>query len=245
MAITSRKGLIEYCLRALGEPVIQVNVAPEQIEDRVDEAIAKFWDFHGDGTQKTYISHKLTAVEITNRFIEIPEEVISIVKVLPLNNSISSVNLQFQAFMTDIISRAVRGGGGAVNFIIAQEYLSTLQNIFNSEKGVRFNRITHELRMDMDWSILKEDDYIVIECFSVVDPLEWSELFNNSWLKEYTTALIKKQWGSNISKYSGFQLPSGMTLDGATILQTALQEIEQLEEELRTTWSMPLDFFVG
>jgi hypothetical protein len=241
--ITSRAGLIAYCLRSLGDPVIQINVAPEQIEDRVDEALAKFWDFHGDGSQRTFLSHKLTSKEITNKSIVIPDEVLSVVRVLPFNNSISSFNLQYQAFMTELLAPALKGTTS--NYLIAMEHLSTLQQIFNAEKGVRFNRITHLLTLDTDWSVLKVDDFIIIECFALIDPLDWTEIYNNQWIKEYTTALIKRQWGSNLSKYNGFQLPSGMTLDGATILQTALQEIEQLELELQTTWSLPLDFAVG
>lgn len=241
--ITSRKGLSDYCLRALGYPVIQINVAPEQIEDRIDEAIAMFWEFHGEGTEKTYIAHKLTQKEITDKIIEIPEAVITVVRVLPFNNSISSYNLQFQAYMTDILGGALRGT--SANYLIAQQYLSTIQQVFNSEKSVRFNRITHQLRIDTDWAVFKPDDYVIIECFAIIDPQDWEEVFNNKWLKEYTTALIKKQWGTNLSKYNGFQLPSGMILDGANILQTALQDIQVLEEELRTVWSLPIDFAVG
>lgn len=241
--ITTRRGLIDYCLRALGQPVIQINVAPEQIEDRVDEALHMFWEFHGEGTEKTYIAHKLTQKEITNKNIELPDEILTVIRVLPFNNSISSYNLQFQAYMTDVLGAALRGS--SANYLIAQQYLNTIQSVFNSEKSIRFNRITHQLRLDTDWAVFKPDDFIIIECFSAINPEDWEEVYNNAWLKEYTTALIKKQWGTNLSKYNGFQLPSGMTLDGATILQSALQEIQNLEEELRSVWSLPVDFAVG
>jgi hypothetical protein len=219
-------------------------VAPEQIDDRIDEALAKFFEFHGDGIEKVYIGHTITQTDIQNKSITVPDSVFTVVRILPFSISSSfSTNLEYHVYMTEIMKGSASGAIG--NFIVASEFMSTIQMIFNSEKGVRFNRITHRLQIDTDWNALRPGDILMMECFSFIDPIDWDEVYNNMWLKAYTTALIRRQWGTNLSKYNGFQLPSGMTLDGATILQTALQDILQLEEELRTTWENPVDFFTG
>lgn len=243
ISLMSREDLANYALRQLGHPVIQINVDDQQVDDRVDDAIRMFQEFHSDGSQTHFIAHRLTQVEIDKKMIEIPDTVCSVVRVFPNANSSSDVNLQYQAFMTDLISTAFQGNAG--NYMVSQSYLSSLQQIFNSEKGTRFNRYSKMLYIDTDWSKYSVGDFIVIECYMIMDPDDWTSIYDDIWLKAYTTALIKRQWGSNLSKYAGFVLPSGMSIDGATIYQQAIAEVEKLELDLQDKWSLPLDFFTG
>jgi hypothetical protein len=242
--ITNRQGFAEYCLRQLGAPVIEINVANEQLNDRIDDALQKFWEFHGDGAQKHFLTITLTADDIANRYITVPESVITVVRVLPANN-ISSLNLEYQFFLTEVMNVKRLMNEGMHGYVITEQYLNTINEFFNREKMIRWNRYSNRLILDTDWSTLKPGDNLVIEAYAIIDPDEYDEVWNDMWLKAYATALIKRQWGQNMIKYDGFQLPSGITLNGRQIFDDANAEIQKLEEDLQNTWQLPLDFMVG
>lgn len=245
MAIFNRDQFKEYCLRQLGAPVIEINVAPEQIEDRVDDALQKFWEFHGDGAARQFLAIQVTQEDIDNQFILIPEGVISVLKVFPLIGSASKLNLEYQFFMTEILNPRNIISNGIHGYVIAEQYIKTINEFFNREKMIRWNRYSNKLYMDTDWKELVVDDFILVEVYAIIDPSDFDEAWNDIWLKSYTTALIKKQWGQNMIKYDGFQLPNGIVLNGRQIYDDANNEIEKLEEELQNTWQLPPDFMVG
>jgi hypothetical protein len=243
--ISTRQQFAEYCLRKLGAPVIEINVADEQIDDCIDDALQKFWEFHGDGTQKHFMTITLTAQDIANRYITISDNIITVVRVLPFNSNISSLNLEYQFFLTEIMNVKRLVNEGMHGYVITEQYLKTLNEFFNREKMIRWNRYSNRLILDTDWSLFKEGDHIIIEAYAILDPDDYDEVWNDIWLKAYTTALIKRQWGQNMIKYEGFQLPSGITLNGRQIYDDANNEIQKLEEDLQNMWQLPPDFMVG
>ncbi len=241
--LTSRRDFINYCLRQLGAPVIDVNVADEQVEDRIDDALQKFWEFHADGLQKRFIVHILTPANISSKSIPIEDNIITVIRILAASKGSNSID--YQAFMTDIIDSHGNNGAGIGGYVIAQSYLQTLNLFFNYEKPIKFNRYTNSLLIDTDWDKFNVGDALAIECYMIIDPAEYMKTWNDIWLKNYASSLIKKQWGQNLIKYDGFQLPSGVTLNGRQLYDDAVAEIEKLEAELRETWELPPDFFVG
>ena len=241
--LTNRADFTNYCLRQLGAPVIDINVAQEQVNDRIDDALQKFWEFHADGYQKQFIVYMITENDIKLGNVPISDNVISVLRILPHDNQ-STTGVDYQAFLTDILNLQ-SSSFGIGGYVITQSYLSLLNSFFNFETPISFNRNTNVLRLDTDWTHFKAGDPIVIECYTTINPEEHIKTWNDIWLKQYATALIKKQWGQNLIKYEGFQLPSGTTLNGRQFYDDALTEIEKLEEELRSVWELPLDFFVG
>ena len=244
MAITNRSDFISYCRRALGEPVIELNVADEQIEDRVDDALSKFWDFHADGSIKNFIVYQISAQDIINRYIPIEDNTLSVLKIYPQNSYINITNLQ-QTSIIQTVSNTIVTSGGLVSHVIQQQYLETVNQFFNREKMIRFNRYSGKLLIDTDWSEFKVGTYLLIEIQEKILPEDNPDVWNNGFLKKYATALIGIQWGTNLTKFDGFQLPSGMVLNGAAILQQYQEQKAALDEEIFSTWSLPCDFIIG
>lgn len=242
MAVTSRDELIEFALRQLGYPVIEINIDPQQAEDCVDIALEFYFEFHSDGLEQIFHSHAVTQSDIDKKYITLPDEVRSVTKVFPIDNGYSK-NVQYQMYITDIIDHALKGG--ISNFLISAQYYNTIDSILNREHAYRFNCNNSKLTILTDWDHIKVGDVLLLECFKILDPEEFSKIYNDRWLKNYVTALIKKQWASNVKKYSNFQLPSGITLDGASWYVEAIQEIKDLQEELRSTFEYPVMGMIG
>lgn len=241
--IQSRQELAEYCLRQLGHPVIQVNVSEEQVSDRIDDALQKYYEFHGDGSQRAYLKHQLTDDDVKNGYIVIPESIMSVVKVLNMGfyGAMNMNNLSHVAYITDIVSGLSRDGLG--NYVQSLSYLKTIENILSPDKSIRF--VKHGNMLRFDGTAGKSGDVIVIECYLANRAEDLPKTFNDYWLKRYATALVKKQWANNLIKYNGFQLPSGITIDGSTILSEANSDIEALETELRDVWEDPIMPMIG
>lgn len=241
--IQSRQDLAEYCLRQLGHPVIQVNVSEEQVSDRIDDALQKYYEFHGDGSQRAYLKHQLTDNDITNGYISISDNIMSVVEVLNMGfyGAMNMNNLSHVAYITDIVSGLSRDGLG--NYVQSLSYLKTIENILSPDKSIRF--IKHGNILRFDGSSGAAGDIIIIKCYLANKAEDLPKTFNDNWLKRYTTALVKKQWANNLIKYNGFQLPSGITIDGSTILAEANRDIELLEEELRNVWEDPIMPMIG
>ena len=261
---STRQELIDYSLRRLGYPVLEINVDDDQIDDLVDDAIQKFQDFHYDGIQRVFLKHKVTEAEkdiikagITTttatssvgvasvgwdegqNFLQLPEHVIGINKVFKMDNStISSglFNIKYQLFLNDLY---YYGALDLLNYTMTKTYLEDLSRIITPDVQLRFNRKQGRLYIDIDWSEFTDDNYIVLDCYRLVDPSDAALVYNDSWLKKYTTALIKKQWGQNLIKFQGVSLPGGVQLNGRQLYDDAIAEIEQLEKELRDTYETP------
>ena len=245
---TTRQELIDYCLRRLGAPVIEINIDDDQLEDRVDEALQYYQTYHSDAIIRTYVKHQITQTDLTNEYISLNDQYTYVRKILPIGDENSTVNMfdaRYQMSLNDVYD--LRGGTTGISFYFqTQQYMSTLDMVLNGGTPIRFSRHQNRLYIDGDWGVdLKLGDYIIIDADAVIDQTAFSDVYNDMWLKRYATALIKEQWGVNLSKFEGMQLPGGVILNGRAILEDAKAEIEKLEEEIRLNFEMPVDFFTG
>lgn len=247
---TSRQTLIDYCLRRLGDPVIEINVDIDQLEDRVDEAVQYWQEYHSDATYRTYVSHLVGDSDVTNEYVTVPNDVIYVSKLFRIsssfNTSFNFFDIKYQMMLNDIADMQ-NFAGDLAYYDQLNQYLSLLDMKLNGEPQTTYSRKMNRLYLHGDFNDkdVQAGDYIVYEAFKTVDTGAHTKVWNDMWLKEYTTALIKQQWGSNLIKFEGMQLPGGVTLNGRQIFEDALQEIEKLREKIRLDFEMPADFFVG
>lgn len=247
---TNRIEFIEYCLRQLGAPVIDINVSPDQIEDRVDEAIQFFREYHSDSTDNDYYVYRIQASDVSNKYVTIPDNIIEVIRVYSspsLSRFGGLFNFQYQFFLNDFYRPGGMGlGGNLANIDITMQYLDLIDHFFNQEKTVQFNRHLSKLYINIAWGTqLKVDDYIVVQVRRIFDLDANLKVWNDQWLKKYTIALIKRQWGSNLKKFAGVQLVGGVTLKGQELYDEANKEVEDLEAQVKSTWQEPPLFFVG
>jgi len=318
MAIpTSRESLKQYCLRALGAPVLEINVDDDQLEDRIDECLDYWRLYHYDGIEEVYLKQQIRASEIVlttavagqfaleeritgatsgatatvtresqrtstgtlllvknivgtfqageaiqgttvtattvsitpreydNRYITIPDYVYGITDVLSIGQASSSKNifdLQYQLRLNDLYDLT---STSIIYYTTVMQHLDLLDWTLNGKNNFRFNRLQDRMYLDINWqSDVAFGDYVIIKCYRAMDPTQWSKIWNEAWLKRYVTAQFKKQWAINIKKFTGIQLPGGVTLDGDKLYLEATTEIAQLEDELQNK-SAPLNFMMG
>ena len=312
----SRAQLKEYCLRKLGKPVIEINVDDDQVDDRIDDALSFFEDYHFDGTEKIYMKHQLTAEDINRRWIYAPDAVTFVTGIFPFDNSNASVNmfdLRYQLRLHDLYDFT---SVSYVSYEITMQHLRTLQLLFSGTPQFRFNRKQNKVFLDIDWTRdIQPGQYVIVECYRTLNPqtitltgtctttagantvvgtgtvfdqqlLEndfvtfgtetlqidkinsptsitvrgpfattqsgatmtaagYSDVWNDRFLKKYATALIKLQWGNNLSKFAGIQMPGGVTLDGVRIMTEAREELAKLEEEMQIINVLPSEIMMG
>ncbi len=246
----SRDSLIEYCKRRLGDPVIEINVDEDQLEDRLDEALQYYQEYHSDSTLRTYLKHLVTADDVTNEYIPLASDIMFVSKMFPIaSNFAMSKNffsIKYQMMLNDIAD-IQNFAGDIAYYEQMQQYLGLLDMKLNGTPQVQFTRKQNRLYVfgDFQDKDIKEGDYIVAEVYKIIDPNTHTSIYNDMWLKEYTTALIKQQWGANLIKFEGMQLPGGVILNGRQIYDDATGEIDKLRETIRLEHEMPADFFVG
>ena len=272
---SSRAELKEYCLKQLGKPVLEINVDDDQIDNLIDDAIQYFHERHYDGVERVYLKHKLTPankniaaqstpvgsattspvvvgagltsatyVEGVN-YLPLPDSIIGVNKVLKINSSSVSdglFNVKYQIFLNDVY---YFGAIDLLNYAMVKRYLEDLDYLLNPDVQVRFNKLNHKLYLDIDWKQIAADQYVIIDCFRIVNPNDAPKLYNDWWLKKYLTALIKKQWGQNMIKFNGVQLPGGIQLNGRQIYDDGVGEIEKLEEQLKKEYELPPMDLIG
>jgi len=256
--INDRFTLAQYCLRALGAPVVRINITEDQIDDRIDDALDIFINFHMDGAYREVYVHRLTQDEIDNQKFKLPSGILSVIGVyLPSDPTMfgsgNTGNLQMQAYFSDLISQTYSSsssgmGAGLTNYAVTQNYLSTFNSILNNSLiRVTVYKVHQESLTipDFKWNKAKVGDVIGLDCFKYDDPDDVGSVYNDPWLKQYTTALIKKQWATNIGKFSNIPLVGGGMLNGEALLQQALQEISELELKLKDQYSLPIQPFMG
>jgi hypothetical protein len=247
---SSRQGLIDYCLRRLGDPVIEINVDIDQLEDRVDEALQYWQEYHSDATYRTYISHLVGDSDVSNEYVTVPTDVIYVSKLFRIsstfNTSFNFFDIKYQMMLNDIADLQ-NFAGDLAYYEQLNQYLSLLDMKLNGEPQTTYSRKMDRLYLHGDFNDkdVQAGDYIVYEAWKTVNPSAHTKVWNDMWLKEYTTALIKQQWGSNLIKFEGMQLPGGVTLNGRQLFDDATNEIEKLREKIRLDFEMPADFFVG
>jgi len=247
---TSRATLIEYCKRRLGDPVIEINVDEDQLEDRVDEALQYYREFHSDATVRTYLKHQVTADDVTNEYIPIASNILYVTKMFPLQSSFQSArnffDIKYQMMLNDVAD-LMNFAGDLAYYEQMQQYLSLLDMKLNGQPQVQFSRRQNRLYIfgDFQDDDIKAGDYVVVEVYTEINDSDHTSIFNDMFLKEYTTALIKQQWGQNLIKFEGMQLPGGVVLNGRQIYDDATAEIATLRENVRLEHEFPPDFFVG
>lgn len=247
----SRQELIDFCLRRLGEPVIEINVDVDQIEDKVDDALQLYQEYHSDATFRTYLKHQITATDITNGYIPVPTNVLYVSQLFPINPVFSTVNMfdiRYQ-MMLNSMGDFMNFAGGMSYYYQMQQYLEFIDLILSGYPKTTWSRHQDRLYIWGEWEgglgDLKEEDYVIAEVYTIVDPDTHTSIYNDMFIKNYTTALIKHQWGANMSKFDGMQLPGGVTVNGRQIMEDATTELKELEEKLRLEQELPPDFFIG
>jgi hypothetical protein len=253
--ITTRENFKAYCLRRLGAPVIEINIDDAQVEDRIDDAIQYWQDYHFDGLQKFYYIKRITQTEITQKYINLTDvrdssnnslEIIGITRVFPITDSQVTVNmfdLRYQLRLHELYDFT---SASYVNYTMTQQHIRSLELMFSGEVPIRFQRHMQRLFIDWGWSYPNTTNTVVIaECYGSINPDVYTRVWNDRWMKEYTTALIKRTWGNNLKKFSGLMLPGGVTMNGDKIYEEAVAEIEKLEGEMQTEYGAPLEMFMN
>jgi hypothetical protein len=267
---SSRTELIDYAKRQLGYPVLEVNVADEQLDDLLDDAIQYFQERHFDGVELMYLKHKLTAEDVArgrgtgsagittttatstivgtattfsfqenSNYIEIPPSVIGINKIFKVDTSTVSdglFNIRYQLFLNDLYYFS---SIDLLHYTMVKTYLSDIEFLLTPEKQVRFNKRQDRLYIDTDWERLAAGDFLVIECYRVLDPNDFRRVYNDSFIKKYFTALVKRQWGQNLIKFNNVALPGGITLNGRQIYEDGQRELDVIVEKMSSTYELP------
>lgn len=243
---TTRAQFKEYCLRKLGKPVIEINVDDDQIEDRIDESLKYYYDYHFDGSEKIYYKHQVTDQDKANKYITLPENIIGAVRVFPVGDPSMSTsdmfNIRYQIALNDLYTLT---SVSMVPYFMVMQHLALIQELLVGQQPIRYNRHTNKLYLDMDWDKYSTGEYILVEAYEVINPETYSDAWGDRWLQEYCTAKIKYQWGSNLTKFTGLQLPGGVQFNGEKIMDDAQTKIEKLEDEMINSYSLPVSDMIG
>ena len=276
----SRQELIDYCLRRLGAPVLEINVADDQIDDLVDDALQYFQERHFDGVERMYLKYQFTQDDIdrgtaknkngvglvtttassnnisglgtitsefyeTSNFIQIPDSVIGIEKIFKFDTSSISggmFSIKYQLFLNDLY---YFNSVDLLQYSMTKTYLEDIDFLLTTDKQIRFNKRQNRMYLDIDWGAQQVGDYIVIDCYRILDPNSFTEVYNDSFLKIYLTSLIKRQWGQNLIKFRGVKLPGGIELNGRELYEDAEKELESLRQRMATEYELPPYDFIG
>jgi len=243
---TTRAAFKEYCLRRLGKPVIEINVDEDQVEDRIDDALRYYWDYHFDGAEKVYYKHAVTSTDRTNKYITLPENIIGAVSIFsiadPSIRSDDLFNIRYQIALNDLYTLT---SVSMLPYYMVMENLALIAEMLVGKQPIRYNRHMNKLYVDMDWNTLTDGEFLLVEAYQIVDPTDYVDVWKDQWLMRYSTALIKRQWGANLSKFTGMTLPGGVQFNGQTLYNEAIQEIDTLEREMINSYSLPVLDMVG
>ncbi len=284
---TTREELKEYCLRQLGAPVLEINVADEQVEDLLDDTLQYFNERHFDGVEKTYLKYKISQDDInrgrgsesgsvgvtttgvgivtttgtstnvagfgtvtsnfyeTSNFIQVPDSVIGIEKVFKFDTSSISggmFSIKYQLFLNDLY---FFNSVDLLTYSMTKSYLEDIDMLLTTDKQIRFNQRQNRLYFDIDWNAQEADNFLVIECYRALDPADYSKVFNDSFVKKYLTAAIKKQWGQNLIKFQGVKLPGGVELNGRAIYEDGQRELDEIRQRMSSDYELPPMDMIG
>lgn len=242
---TSRSEFKEYCLRSLGKPVIEINVDDDQVEDRIDQALKYYWDYHFDGTERIYYKHQITSDNVTNKYITLPENIIGAVRIFNIGDPMVTNNLfdiRYQIALNDLYTLT---SVSMIPYFMMFQHIQHMEQLLVGQQPIRYNRHNDKLYVDMDWNKVNVGNFLIVEAYQILDPDVYTDAWGDRWLALYATALIKKQWGSNLTKFSGLQLPGGVQFNGDKIYNDAVNEIEQMEKEMMNSYSLPAYDMIG
>jgi len=242
----TRNEFKEYCLRKLGKPVIEINVDDDQIDDRIDEALRYYWDYHFDGSDKVYYKHQVTDQNKQDKYILLPENIIGAVRIFPIADPIvrsdDLFNIRYQIALNDLYTLT---SVSMVPYYMVMEHLALVSELLVGQQPIRFSRHKNKLYVDMDWDKIRTGEFLLVEAYEVIDPEVYTDVWSDRWLQNYTTAKIKYQWGSNLTKFTGMSLPGGVQFNGERILDDAAREIEVMENEMISSYSLPVADMIG
>ncbi len=246
MAIpTTREEFKWFCMRSLGAPVITINVDDDQVDDRIDEAIAWFIDYHWDGVFKTYFTYQLTQTDITNGYVTLPNWIVGAIEIFDIGDAIEMNNLfniRYQIALNDLYTLT---SVSMVPYVMAMTHIQFLEQVLVGKQPIRYNRYNgNQFHIDMAWDLLQPGNYIVVNCYAAMTPDTNPGAWSDIWLQRYATALIKRQWGRNLSKYTGMQLQGGITFNGQAILNEAEAEIREVHQFMQDS-QLPGDVFIN
>ena len=243
---TTKAEFKEYCLRKLGKPVIEINVDDDQVDDRIDEAIRYWYDYHFDGSDKTYYKHQITTEDLANKYITLPENIIGAVRIFQIGDpSIRAddlFNIRYQIALNDLYTLT---NVSLVPYYMVMEHLALVTELLVGQQPIRYARHKDRLYIDMDWNTVPINSYLLVEAYEVVNPETYTDAWNDRWLQNYATALIKRQWGSNLTKFTGMSLPGGVQFNGEKIYDDAVAEIQKMEDEMISSYSLPVLDMIG
>jgi hypothetical protein len=271
----SRQQLIDYCLRRLGAPVLEINVDDDQVDDLVDDALQYFQERHFDGVERMYLKYKITQTDLnrgrgrnsdgvgvttttatstagttfnfyeTSNYIQVPDSIIGVEKIFKFDTSSISggmFSIKYQLFLNDLYHfNSVE----LLQYSMVKSYLEDIDFLLTTDKQLRFNKRQNRLYLDLDWASQSADQYIVIDCYRILDPNEFTNVYNDSFIKKYLTSLIKRQWGQNLIKFRGVKLPGGIELNGREIYEDAEKELEDIKQRMTLEYELPPYDFIG
>ena len=236
----------DWCLRQLGFPVLDINVDDDQVDDAIDQSLQYFQDFHFDAVERWYLKHQITETDKANKYIPITDNIIGVTRIFPIGSTNASVNmfdLRYQLRLHELYDFT---STSYVNYVLTQQHIRTLDLLFSGEVPIRFNRHSNKLYIDWDWKYdLDVSEWLIIEGYVIIDPSEYTKVWNDRLLKRLSTAYIKKQWGTNMKKFQGMLLPGGIMMNGQQIYNEAVQEIQEIEQLIRDTFEIPPQFILG
>ena len=275
----SRQELIDYCLRKLGAPVLEINLADEQIDDLVDDALQYFQERHFDGVERMYLKYKITDDDLNrgkaqgtngvgivtttgttnisgigtttfnfyenSNFIQIPDSAIGIEKVFKFDTSSISAgmwSIKYQLFLNDLY---YFNSVELLQYAMVKTYLEDIDFLLSTDKQIRFNKRQNRLYLDIDWNSKSKDTFIVIDCYRILNPNDFTKVYNDSFLKKYLTSLMKRQWGQNLIKFRGVKLPGGIELNGREMYDDAEKELESIRQRMAMDYELPPYDFIG
>ena len=278
---STRSELITYAKRQLGAPVLEINVADEQVEDLLDDAIQYFQERHFDGVYPSFLKYKLTDDDITrgrsrdgetdnigittttatatidggttsfsfnetSNYLQVPDDIIGVTKVFHFDgsNRMSSgmFSLKYQLFLNDVY---FYGSTELLTYAMTKKYLEDINFLLTTQKQIRFNKRQNRLYLDIDWSSVSAGEFLVLDVFRTLDPNDYAKVYNDSFLKRYFTALVKRQWGQNLIKFQGVKLPGGVELNGRQIYDDAMNDLTIIREQMSNTYEIPPLDFIG
>ena len=269
--ITTRETLKQYCLRALGKPVIEINVEDDQVEDRIDEALQYFAQYHYDGTERMYLKYQVTADDKTRarsnetlstvtdtadstvtaafkegkNYIPMPSNVMSVIQVYPFSDkaALNLFDVRYQLRLNDLYDFS---STSIVHYDMTLRHLDMLDHILVGEKPIRYNMHKNRLYIDMDWNNdVTAGDFLIIECYRKLDGSTFTDVFDDIFLKKYLIQLVKRQWGSNLIKFQGVAMLGGVQLNGEQLYSQAQEEINKLEEQIQLSYELPPQYMIG
>jgi hypothetical protein len=269
--ITTRETLKQYCLRALGKPVIEINVEDDQVEDRIDEALQYFAQYHYDGVERMYLKYQITADDVTRarsdetlstvtdtadstvtasfkegkNYIPMPSNVMSVVQIFPFTDkaALNLFDVRYQLRLNDLYDFS---STSIIHYDMTLRHLDMLDHILVGERPLRFNQHKNRLYIDMDWANdIDAGDFIIIECYRKLDGSTFTDVFDDIFLKKYLIQLIKRQWGQNLSKFQGVAMLGGVQMNGEQIYSQAQDEINKLEEQIQLSYELPPNYMMG